>query len=97
MTKLEALKNAQNRETERAEQAKKDREAAEKMMEEFIQNFTECSQNRRMEQEAHIAYREEEAKRIAYLEKRIHELVAMEQRLVTQIAQKQATLAQLGT
>ena len=86
--KLNAAQEALNRETVRADQARKDREAAEA---EFRQFSTEIQKQAGVLQN----YEMEQKKRIAELEKRINDHSAMEQRLVTQVEQTKTALAAL--
>jgi chromosome segregation ATPase len=86
--KLNAAQEALNRELTRAEQARKDREAAEAEFKKFstdIQKQAATLQNYELEQK----------KRIAELEKRINDHAAAEARIVTQIEQTKAELTRL--
>ena len=86
--KLNAAQEALNRETTRADQARRDREAAEAEFKKFsadIQQQAAALQN----------YEVEQKKRIAELEKRINDHAGAESRLVTQIEQTKAELVRL--
>ena len=86
--KLNAAQETLNRESARAEQARKDREAAEAEFKQFsagVQKEAATLQNYELEQK----------KRIAELEKRIADLGTMQQRVTGQIEQTQEELTRL--